>query len=97
MGEPNMRIQLTDERREAILEGLQALYLDEFDEGLSAFRANHLLRYFVGMLGPVVYNQAIQDARAFLAERLEDLDATFYEHDPLDETSCRAGHRPGNV
>ncbi|MFP4054985.1 MAG: DUF2164 domain-containing protein [Phycisphaerae bacterium] len=77
-----MRIRLTDERRAAILSGLQELYFDRFDEDLSEFRAEQVLNYFVRSLGPAVYNQAIQDARAFLQERLADLDATFYEPMP---------------
>jgi len=52
------------------------MYAQEFDEELSAFRAEHILTFFVRSLGPSVYNQAIQDARKFMAERLEDLDAT---------------------
>lgn len=36
-------------------------------------------------LGPPVYNQAIQDARAFMAEKLGDLDAEYYEPEtPVD-------------
>ncbi len=77
-----MRIRLTDERRAAILNGLRELYFERFDEDLSEFRAEQVLNYFVGSLGPAVYNQAIQDARAFLQERLADLDATFYEPMP---------------
>jgi len=76
-----MRIRLTDERRESIVRGLEALYADEFDETLSPFRAEQLVDYFVKQLGPSIYNQAIQDARGFMLEQLEDLDATFHEAD----------------
>ena len=58
---------------------LQALHRKAFDEELSPFRAEQILDFFVKTLGPSMYNQAIQDARKFMAERLEDLDATFYE------------------
>lgn len=73
-----MHITLKDDRREAILGLLDGLYADMFDEELSAFRAEALLDFFVQTLGPPIYNQAIQDARKFMAERLDDLDATFY-------------------
>ena len=46
---------------------------------LSEFRAERLVDFFVGELGPPVYNQAIRDARAFLHGKLDDLDAEFYE------------------
>lgn len=76
--DPRMRIRLADERRQDILEALTRLHRDEFDEPLSEFRARRLLEFFVETLGPPVYNQAIQDARGFLLERLDDLDAEFY-------------------
>ena len=76
-----MHVRLTDERRAEILRLLREYYREEFDEELSDFRAGNLLEFFVATLGPPVYNQAIQDARAFMAERLEDLDATFHEQE----------------
>ena len=79
-----MRIRLTDERRDGILRKLTEMYAQDFDEQLSAFRAGQILSFFVKSLGPPIYNQAIQDARKFMAERLEDLDATF--HEPEEES-----------
>jgi len=74
-----MRIRLTDERKENILSSLVEMFAKEFDEDLSAFRAEEILELFIRELGPSVYNQAIQDARKFMMERLEDLDAIFHE------------------
>lgn len=73
------RIRLADERKAEILRQFTTLYAHEFDEQLSTFRAEQILAFFVRKLGPPVYNQAIQDARKFMSERLEDLDAAFYE------------------
>ena len=73
------RIKLSAGRREALLAGLKGLYYDEFDEDLSDFQAEKILNYFTKALGPSVYNQAIADARAFLAGKLDDLDAEFFE------------------
>jgi uncharacterized protein (DUF2164 family) len=78
----SMHIELTDDRRLAILSALRRLFAEEFDEELSEFRAERVLELFVAHLGPAVYNQAIQDARGFLQERLDDLDAVFYEPSP---------------
>lgn len=80
-----MRVQLSGERKAEILRRLTQLYRQEFDEDLSGFRAEIILQFFLKNLGPCVYNQAIQDARGFMAERLEDLDATFYEKDETDQ------------
>lgn len=72
------RIQLSDERKQGILKSFIAFYQGEFDETLSEFRAEQVLDFFIKALGPAVYNQAIQDARAFITEKLEDLDAEFF-------------------
>ena len=79
-----MRIRLSDERRTILLKLLTEMYRTKFDEELSSYRAQQLLDFFVRLLGPQVYNQAIQDARGFMLEKLEDLDAEYYE--PEDRT-----------
>ena len=76
-----MHIRLTDERKDEISRRLTEMYSTEFDETLSPFRAELILEFFVRNLGPPIYNQAIQDARTYMSERLDDLDATFYEED----------------
>ena len=74
-----MRIQLTEERKKAILLSLNSFYAEIFDEPLSDYQAERLLAFFVKTLGPSVYNQGVQDARTFMLEKMEDLDAEFYE------------------
>jgi len=74
-----MRIQLSDDRRTAILTGLKALYADDFDANLSDFQAERLLEFFLGNLGPPVYNQGVQDARAYVADRLDDIEGDVHE------------------
>ncbi len=73
-----MPIHLADERRDALLERICSFFLEEFDEELSSFRAQSLLDFFLETLGPQVYNQAVQDARAFMLQRLEDLEGDVY-------------------
>ena len=82
-----MRVRLSDERKADILRKLAEMYSREFDQTLSPFRSEQILDFFVKNLGPSVYNQAIQDARGFMMERLEDLDATFYEKDETGQHS----------
>jgi len=74
-----MPIRLTDERRQQLLAGLRAMYREEFDEELSSFRAERLLDHFLATLGPQVYNQAVQDARAYFQTRLDDLEGEVYQ------------------
>ncbi len=74
-----MRIRLSDERRAGMLSSLQRFFEDELDREISQFQAERLLDFFVSELGAPVYNQAVQDARAFLQDKLDDLEGEFYE------------------
>ncbi len=77
------KLKLSDERRAELVVSLQAYFANEFDETLSAFRAEELLTFMIGQLGPSLYNAGIQDARAYLSEKLDDLDIEF----TLDEAT----------
>ena len=70
---------LSDERREILINALQQLFLEEFERDLSEFQAQRLIDFFMSQLGPPVYNQAIQDARAFVMAKLDDLEGEVYE------------------
>jgi uncharacterized protein (DUF2164 family) len=74
-----MRIRLSDERRATMVRSLQRFFEDELDREISGFQAKRLLDFFVRELGAPVYNQAVQDARAFLQDKLVDLEGEFYE------------------
>jgi uncharacterized protein (DUF2164 family) len=74
-----MRIALSDERRGDLITGVQRFLAGEFEIELSDFQARGLLDFFVRQLGAPVYNQAIQDARSFLEQKLTDLEGEFYE------------------
>ncbi len=78
-----MAVELTDERRAGLVANLQAFFRESFDEEVSAFRAEQLLDFFLGVLGPQVYNQAVQDARAFFQRKLDDLEGEVYEPEGL--------------
>jgi uncharacterized protein (DUF2164 family) len=74
-----MRIKLSEERRGSIVEALQRFFVTELDREISEFQAGLLLDFLVRELGAPVYNQAIQDARGFLQDKLTDLEGEFYE------------------
>lgn len=74
-----IHVRLTDERRGELLAALRELYETRFDEELSDFRAEAIVELFVRALGPPIYNQAIQDACAFMTEKVADMDAELYE------------------
>lgn len=73
-----MPIELSDDRRADFKARLRAMFRNEFDEDLSEFRADEILSLFLTTLGPAVYNQAVQDVRAHLQGKLDDLDGDVY-------------------
>ena len=76
-----MKVRLSPDRRAALLETLTAYYATEFDETLSAFRAEALLDFFVRELGPPLYNQGVRDAAAFMQSKLADIEGEVYERE----------------
>jgi uncharacterized protein (DUF2164 family) len=75
------KIALTEARRARLTGQLQTLFQAEFDETLSPFRAAQILDLMVVTLGPGIYNQAVQDVRAHLQSKLDDLDGEVYVDD----------------
>lgn len=75
------QIKLSPEKRERLTGQLQSLFQAEFDEALSEFRAQQILDLMLSTLGPGIYNQAVQDVRAHLQSKLDDLDGEVYVDD----------------
>ena len=73
-----MTVRIDDTRREVLVARLRGFFLEEFDEELSPFRAAQILDFLLETLGPQVYNQAVQDARGFMQQKLDDLDGDLY-------------------
>lgn len=74
-----VRVRLEGERRAALLHELRAYFEENFDEPLSDFRAEGLLEFLLGAIGPALYNQGVRDACAAMQEKLLDLEGEVYE------------------
>ncbi|MFA6173194.1 MAG: DUF2164 family protein [Kiritimatiellales bacterium] len=72
-----MKITLTPPQKVLLRQKLIAMFLDDFDEELSDFKADQILDAFIEKLGPAIYNAAIEDMKIFMMNQLEDLDALF--------------------
>ena len=73
-----MKLDLDEDRRAGLRRSLQAHYKVEFDEDLSDFRAETLLDITLAAVAPAVYNQAVQDVRAHLQRKVDDLEGEVY-------------------
>ncbi len=74
-----MRIKLDDQRKKAIAVNLIDFYSSNFDDEMSEFKASEIVDFMLRQIGPSQYNQAITDARKYMAEKIQDLDTEFYE------------------
>lgn len=73
-----MAIALEPQKRARVVARLQLLFSKEFDEKLSDFQANAVVDLMLKRLGPAVYNQAVQDVRAHMQVKLDDLDGEVF-------------------
>lgn len=73
-----MQISLDPVRRQRVTAHLQKLFASEFDETLSEFRAQQIIDMMIRTKGPAIYNQAVQDVRAHMQGKLDDLDGEVF-------------------
>ena len=62
-------IKLSKEEEEALLDNLRDYMSEEFDLDIGNLPAKFLFDFMVDLIGPTIYNQAIDDAEPWLYER----------------------------
>jgi len=73
-----MEIKFSDSRKKEIIKEVQAYFRSEHDENIGDLKAEMFVEFFTEKLAPKIYNQAIEDASAFIQERLIDLEGILY-------------------
>lgn len=73
---------LSPERRQRLVDELCKLASQDFDIALSPFHAGELVDRMTALIGPAVYNEAVQDVRMHLQRGLDDLDGEVFVDDP---------------
>lgn len=64
-----MSLKLPKEQKELLIQRVQAYFIDEREEELGDLAAEFLLDHMITLLGPVIYNQAIEEALAVIEQR----------------------------
>ena len=67
------RIKLSDERREFMRSKIVEHFDKERDEDLGELASSLILDFFIDELGSDIYNQGVEDAHAYMLDKLEDL------------------------
>jgi uncharacterized protein (DUF2164 family) len=76
------KLSLSPERRQRLIGELRKMSERDFDILLSDFQAGELVDRMTALIGPAVYNEAVQDVRVNLSRRLDDLDGEVFADDP---------------
>lgn len=74
-----MGLEIDSARRGRLVGLVQGFFAETFDEEISVFRAEQVIDFTLGTVGPQAYNQGVQDARKFLQDKLDDLDGEVHE------------------
>ena len=69
------RLELSRDAQKQAIASIRRLFQQELDQDIGDLKASFALDFFLKELGPTVYNLGVGDAKAFLAERTEDLSA----------------------
>lgn len=62
-------IKLSKEEEEVLLDSLRDYMNEEFDLDIGNLPAKFLFDFMIDLIGPTIYNQAIDDAEPWLYER----------------------------
>lgn len=68
-----MKDTISADQKATILSSLQRYFNEHFESEINELQASLLLDYIVREIAPFAYNKGVDDARAYLASRLDDL------------------------
>jgi len=71
-------IKLSREEKKEIVERVVAFFAEERGEAIGHLAAEQIVDFMMAELGPRLYNKAIGDARAVLAEKFAQMEDELY-------------------
>jgi uncharacterized protein (DUF2164 family) len=89
-------IELSRDTEQRMIASIKRYFAEGMDEEIGDLKASLLLSYFLEELAPSIYNEAIADARAFMRDKVADLEGTCFEPEFgywQDEGRKRRGRR----
>ena len=72
-------IEITEEAKHKLMESIKRYFLERMDETIGDLKASLFLEFCLKEIGPIVYNQAVSDAQAYMHGRIDDMDGSCYE------------------
>ena len=75
----SVAIKLERDAEQRVVASIKRYFTENMDEEVGDLKAKLLLDFFLGELGPTVYNGAIADAQAYFQGKVADLEGSCYE------------------
>lgn len=76
-----MPLEISKEAHKEAIASIQRYFEENMEERVGNLAADSLLRFFLGEVGPVIYNKAIADAQERLQARVIELDGELHEEE----------------
>ncbi len=76
--EPLTQIKLSDTQKEKLNAEIKAFYLDERGEEIGLIEQMQLLALFEQKMAPIIYNRALDDAKRWFTQMMDNMDSDFY-------------------
>ena len=73
-----MSIKLLKEKEKRIIESIKLYFEENMESKIGDLKAGLLLDYILKEIGPIIYNQAIEDAQNYMTEKITELDSSCY-------------------
>ena len=72
------QIQLSDFQRNALNAEIKEFYLIERGEEIGLIEQIQLLGFFEERMAPIIYNKALDDAKKWFAQMMDNMDSDYY-------------------
>ena len=72
------QIKLSEIQREKLNDEIKAFYYDVRGEEIGVIQQMQLLELFEEKLAPIVYNKALDDAKKWFKQMMDNLDSDYY-------------------
>jgi uncharacterized protein (DUF2164 family) len=74
-----MTVKLSKDDEKRLIASIRRYFAENLDSEIGDLKASLLLDFCLREIGPSIYNRAIEDAQAYLQDKVADLENTCYE------------------
>ena len=71
-------IHLTEDQKRNMMKEIESFWLDEFDEKTGVIKQQAIFDFFMEQIAPVIYNRALDDAKAWCKQSMENMEDDYY-------------------